>query len=165
VSSIGYAATAVDAQPEGLVDRWGGGGAVEDPLDDASQATKIKSLVRRATNSRLTLPCEVSSAERVLVVLSGPPSEFSRKGIESARQWLEQEAETVEVLVGDDPRENSSRLAAAVLLSNVSGAPRIETLQNQAVDAQEQIAEQEAAREQKINDLITDENDDLDPVV
>ncbi|GAB3324403.1 cell division protein [Haloplanus rallus] len=165
VSSIGYAATAVDAQPEGLLDRWGGGGADDDPLDDASQATKIKSLVRRATNSRLTLPCEVSSAERVLVVLSGPPEEFSRKGIESARQWLEQEAETVEVLVGDDPREKSSQLAAAVLLSNVSGASRIETLQNQAVDAQEQIAEQQAAREEKINDLITDENDDLDPVV
>ena len=166
VSSIGYAATAVDAQPEGLLDRWGGSGAsAEDPLDDASQAKKIKSLVRRATNSRLTLPCEVSSAERVLVVVSGPPSEFSRKGIESARQWLEQEAGTVEILVGDDPREGSSRLAAAVLLSNVSGAPRIETLQNQAVDAQEQIAEQEAAREEKINDLITDENDDLDPVI
>jgi len=166
VSSIGYAATTVDAQPEGLLDRWGGGGgADEQSLNDASQATKIKSLVRRATNSRLTLPCEVSSAERVLVVVSGPPSEFSRKGIESARQWLEQEAGTVEILVGDDPRESSSRLAAAVLLSNVSDAPRIETLQNQAVDAQEQIAEQEAAREQKINDLITDENDDLDPVV
>jgi cell division GTPase FtsZ len=107
----------------------------------------------------------VSSAERVLVVLSGPPDEFSRKGIESARQWLEQEADTVEVLVGDDPRERSSQLAAAVLLSNVSGAPRIETLQDQAVDAQERIATQQAEREEKINDLITDENDDLDPVV
>jgi Cell division GTPase len=164
VSSMGYAATAVDTQPEGLLDRWGGG-TDDDSLDDASQATKIKSLVRRATNSRLTLPCGVSSAERVLVVLSGPPGEFSRKGIESARQWLEQETDTVEVLVGDDPREGSSRLAAAVLLSNVSGAQRIETLQNQAVDAQEQIAEQEAAREAKIENLITDENDDIDPVV
>ncbi len=164
VSSMGYAATAVDTQPEGLLDRWGGG-TDDDPLDDASQATKITSLVRRATNSRLTLPCGVSSAERVLVVLSGPPSEFSRKGIESARQWLEDETDTVEVLVGDDPREDSSRLAAAVLLSNVSGAQRIETLQNQAVDAQEQIAEQEAAREAKIENLITDENDDIDPVV
>ncbi|ESS06594.1 MAG: cell division GTPase [uncultured archaeon A07HB70] len=164
VSSMGYAATAVDTQPEGLLDRWGGD-TDDDSLDDASQATKIKSLVRRATNSRLTLPCGVSSAERVLVVLSGPPGEFSRKGIESARQWLEAETDTVEVLVGDDPREGSSRLAAAVLLSNVSGAQRIETLQNQAVDAQEQIAEQEAAREAKIENLITDENDDIDPVV
>jgi cell division GTPase FtsZ len=101
----------------------------------------------------------------VLVVLSGPPGEFSRKGIESARQWLEQEAQTVEVLVGDDPRERSSQLAAAVLLSNVSDAPRIDAIQNQAVDAQEQIAQQRAEREDKINDLITDENDDLDPVV
>ena len=52
-----------------------------------------------------------------------------------------------------------------MLLSNVSDAPRIDAIQNQAVDAQEQIAQQRAEREDKINDLITDENDDLDPVV
>jgi cell division GTPase FtsZ len=166
VSSIGYAATPVEGAAEGLLDRWRDGDDAAAHLEDgASQATKIKALVRRATNSRLTLPCEVASAERVLVVLSGPPSEFSRKGIESARQWLEQEADTVEVLAGDDPRERSSRLAAAVLLSNVTETPRIETIQNQAVDAQEQIAQQRAEREEKIQDLITDENDDLDPVV
>ncbi|WP_248897657.1 tubulin/FtsZ family protein [Haloplanus halobius] len=164
VSSIGYAATQVDNDAaEGLLDRWSTD--QEGSLEDGSQATKIKGLVRRAVNSRLTLPAEVSSADRALVVLSGPPSEFSRKGIESARQWLEQEADTVEVLVGDDPRRQSSQLAAAVLLSNVTETPRIDAIQNQAVDAQEKIAEQEAVREEEINDLITDDNNDLDPVV
>ncbi|QHS16537.1 tubulin/FtsZ family protein [Halopenitus persicus] len=165
VSTIGYAATEVDndAATGGLLDRWSTGDAA--PEDDSSKATKIQGLVRRAVNSRLTVPAEISSADRVLVVLSGPPSEFSRKGIESARQWLEQEADTVEVLVGDDPRRKSPQLAAAVLLSNVTETPRIDEIQNQAVDAQEKIAEQEAVREEEINDLITDENDDLDPVV
>lgn len=164
ISSIGYAATQVEESSEGLLDRWSSDSQRVN-RDDGSQATKIKGLVRRAVNSRLTLPGEVSSADRALAVISGPPSEFSRKGIESARQWLEQEADTVEVLVGDDPRESSPRLSAAVLLSNVTEAPRIDEIQNQAVDAQEKIAEQEAVREEQINDLITDDNNDLDPVV
>ncbi|WP_280537388.1 tubulin/FtsZ family protein [Halopenitus sp. POP-27] len=165
VSTIGYAATEVDndAATGGLLDRWSTDRA--ESTDEGSKATKIQGLVRRAVNSRLTVPAEISSADRALVVLSGPPSEFSRKGIESARQWLEQEADTVEVLVGDDPRGKSPQLAAAVLLSNVTETPRINEIQNQAVDAQEKIAEQEAVREEEINDLITDENNDLDPVV
>ena len=163
VSSIGYASTSVDGTTEGFLDRW----STDDreQREDSSQATKIKGLVRRAVNSRLTLPGEVESADRVLAVISGPPSKFSRKGIESARQWLEQEADTVEVLVGDDPREGSSRLSAAVLLSNVTDTPRIKEIQNQAIDAQEKIEAQEAVREEEINDLITDDNNDLDPVV
>ncbi len=163
VSSIGYAATSVETANEGFLDRWSSG--QEESRDDGSQATKIKGLVRRAVNSRLTLPGEVSSADRVLAVISGPPSKFSRKGIESARQWLEQEADTVEVLIGDDPRENASRLSAAILLSNVTETPRIKEIQDQAVDAQEKIAAQEAVREEEIDDLITDDNNDLDPVV
>ena len=164
VSSIGYAATPVKEAEQGLLSNYRGTDGVE-IADDSSDAAKIKGLVRRAVNSRLTLPCEISSAERVLVVLSGPPSEFSRKGQEAARQWLEQEADTVEVLAGDDPRENASALSAVVLLSNVTDTPRIDELQEQAVAAQENIQEQEAVREEEIADLITDENDDLDPVV
>jgi len=162
VSSIGYASSGVDSQ-KGLLTRFKGD---DDEFDDeASDAAKIKGLVRRAVNSRLTIPCEVSSADRALIVLSGPPETFARKGLESARQWLEQEADTVEVLAGDDPRHGSNQLAAVVLLSNVTKTPRIDEIQGQAVDAQNKIREQEAVREQEISELITDENDELDPVI
>jgi len=164
VSSIGYASTAVDAEEKGLLSNFRDG---EEPEleDGASDAAKINGIVRRAVNSRLTLPCGVDSAERALIVLSGPPSEFSRKGLESARQWLEGEADTVEVLAGDDPRPSTTGLAAVVLLSNVTDTPRIDAIQSQAVDAQEKIKQQESVREEEIAELITDENDDLDPVV
>jgi cell division GTPase FtsZ len=162
VSSIGYAASALEGQ-EGLLNKFRNG---EDEIDDdSSDAAKIKGLVRRAVNSRLTIPCEVSSADRALIVLSGPPETFARKGIESARQWLEQEADTVEVLAGDDPRQNSTHLAAVVLLSNVTETPRIDEIQNQAVDAQNKIQAQEEVRDEEISDLITDDDDELDPVV
>jgi cell division GTPase FtsZ len=161
VSSIGYAKTSIDGDG-GFLSRFR---SDEEFDDEASDAAKIKGIVRRAANSRLTLPCEVSSADRVLVVLSGAPEAFSRKGIESARQWLEQEADTVEVLAGDDPREGSTAIAAVVLLSNVTETPRIDEIQNQAVDAQDKIRAQEAVRDEEIADLITDDDDELDPVI
>jgi cell division GTPase FtsZ len=136
VASVGYAETELEGSG-GLVawvmsllpgDRSDGEG------DERTDAGKIQSLVRRSLNSRLTLPCEVSSAERVLVVLSGPPEELSRRGFESARQRLEEETETVEVLAGDDPRAGSSTVAAVVLLSNVTDVPRIDAMQQRAVE-------------------------------
>ncbi|WP_410766586.1 tubulin/FtsZ family protein [Haloferax sp. DFSO60] len=161
ISSIGYASTSVE-NGDGLLKRFREDHEVQ---DSSNSAAKINGLVRRAVNSRLTLPCEPSSADRALIVLSGPPSELSRKGLESAREWIENEVDTVEVLAGDDPRENASALSAVVLLSNVTQTPRIEKIQEQAVAAQEKIAEQEAVREEEIADLITDKDGKIDPVI
>ncbi|KAB1198275.1 MULTISPECIES: tubulin/FtsZ family protein [Haloferax] len=161
ISSIGYASTSVD-NSDGFMKRFREDHEIE---DSSNSAAKINGLVRRAVNSRLTLPCEPSSADRALIVLSGPPSELSRKGLESAREWIENEVDTVEVLAGDDPRENANALSAVVLLSNVTQTPRIEAIQEQAVAAQEKIAEQEAVREEEIADLITDKDGKIDPVI
>ncbi|ELY68379.1 Tubulin/FtsZ GTPase [Natronobacterium gregoryi SP2] len=162
ISSIGYASTPIDREAEGLLDRFKN--ETTDP-SEATDAAKIKGLVRRAVNSRLTLPCDVSSADRALVILSGPSEAIARKGVESARQWLEQEADTVEVLAGDDPRPNSDELAAVVLLSNVTETPRVDEIQDQAVDAQNKIQKLEDEREDDINDLITDDDNEIDPVI
>ncbi len=163
ISSIGYASTKLDKPAEGLLSRFNN---ADTPAEhNSTDAAKIKGLVRRAVNSRLTLPCEVSSADRALIVFAGPSSVISRKGIESAREWLENEADTVEVLAGDDPREDAETLSAAVLLSNVTEAPRIKEIQNQAVDAQNKIRELDAVREEEIASLITDDNNELDPIV
>jgi cell division GTPase FtsZ len=162
ISSIGYASTAVDGKEDGFLTRFREDYEVE---DSGSAAAKINGLVRRAVNSRLTLPCDASSADRALIVISGPPSEFSRKGLESAREWIENEVDTVDVLAGDDPRENASALSAVVLLSNVTETPRIKAIQDQAVDAQDKIAEQDAVREEEIDELITDDQGKIDPVI
>ncbi|WP_152042945.1 tubulin/FtsZ family protein [Salinigranum salinum] len=162
ISSIGYASTSVDGKDDGFLTRFREDYEIE---DSGSAAAKINGLVRRAVNSRLTLPCDASSADRALIVISGPPSEFSRKGLESAREWIESEVDTVDVLAGDDPRENASALSAVVLLSNVTETPRIKSIQEQAVDAQDKIAEQDAVREEEIAELITDEQGKIDPVI
>lgn len=101
--------------------------------DGTNPAYRVKDLVREAATGDLTLPCTVGSAERALVILSGPPSVLSRRGFESARYWLEQEAETVEVIAGDEPRPRSRYLRALVVLSNVTDVPRIDAMHAQAL--------------------------------
>mgnify|MGYP006955938315 FL=1 len=164
VSTIAYAETAdPSAGGRGLLSRLAGNGDA-DTDDGADPATVVSGLIREAVNSRLTCPAAVDTAERALIVLSGPPSSLSRKGLEAGRRWVESEIESAEVLAGDDPRENADVLSAVVLLSTVTDVPRVEALQAQAVDAKETIAEQASLRESATNDLITDDDDQLDPV-
>ncbi len=145
IASIGYASTDVQPDERGVLARLLAWFRSDDDADETTDAAKVKGLVRQAAGSRLTTPAEVSSAERALVVLSGPPSELSRRGFESARQWLEQEADTVEILAGDDPRPRSSTLEAVVLFSNVTDVPRVDELQSRAVDTQDALAAESSA--------------------
>lgn len=136
ISSIGYAST--DITRPGRIQSffralrarlpW----SMDGDDDTPTAAAKINQLVRRAAHSKLTLDCDISSADRALIVLSGPPRELSRKGFESGRYWLEKEADTVEVMAGDDPHNRTSTLTAVIVFSNVTEVPRIDAMQAQA---------------------------------
>jgi cell division GTPase FtsZ len=165
VATIAYAETDLRSSTKrqrGLVGRFRSNGTAG--ANESDPATKIHGLVRRAVRSRLTCPADVTSAERGLIVVSGPPEEFSRKGLERARRWVEQEIESVEVLAGDDPRRDAESLSAAVLLSNVTDVPRIDELQETAVSAKDNVESQAVGRETAVEDLVTDDDDALDPV-
>ena len=145
VSSIGFASTEVPrtgglrAWVRWLSERlpWVPEPEPERAADGSTDAAKINRLVRRAARSDLTLPCEVSSADRALIVLSGPSGVLSRKGFESGRYWLEQEADIVDVMAGDEPHDRSNALTAVVLYSNVTEVPRIDAMQETAVGRRE----------------------------
>jgi len=162
ISTIAYAETDRIPNTGGLLDSFRTNGS--NHRGEADAATKVNGLIRQAVQSRLTCPADVSSAERALIVASGPPEMLSRKGIESARQWLEQETGSVEVLAGDDPRPGADTLSAVVLLSNVKDVKSIDELQELAVEAKANIEEQEKVRREKTEALITDENNALDPI-
>ena len=133
VSTIGYAKTELESEPDGwlarlrrlLVD-------VPEP-EPQTDAASIKQLVQRAVESELTLPCDIETADRILLILAGPPEELSRKGFETGRYLLEEETGTVEILAGDEPLPDATQVTATVLLANVTGVPRIEQLQQRAV--------------------------------
>jgi|AntRauTorcE11897_2_1112592.scaffolds.fasta_scaffold00108_30 cell division GTPase FtsZ len=137
LATVGYAETELDEVSEGWYQRLRRllGFEVLDP-EPQTDAVSIKNLVQRAADSKLTLQCDIETADRVLLVLSGPPKELSRKGFESGRYLLEDKTGTVEILAGDEPLPEASRITATILLSNVTGVPRIEALQRRAVEFQ-----------------------------
>ena len=165
LSTIAYSQADLEPQTrekQGLLGRLRSNG--QHHPEESDLAMKVHGLVRNAVQSRLTCPAEVASAERALIVVSGPPREVSQKGLQRARQWLERETGSVEVLAGDDPREDAEALAVAVLLSNVTEVPRVDDLQEQAVSAQETTDAQAARRDEEIDDLLTDDENELDPL-
>jgi len=137
LATVGYAKTDLDPVSESWLTRLRRllGRDVPEP-EPQTDAVSIKKLVQRAVDSELTLPCDIATADRVLLVLSGPPTELSRKGFETGRYLLEDETGTVEVLAGDEPLPGATRVTATMLLSNVTGVPWIEVLQQRAVDYQ-----------------------------
>ena len=138
VATIGQAKVDIDMKPEGLLARiLQLLGRSPESNTISVDASTVKDLISRSVQSKMTVPCDISSADRVLVILTGPPNTISRKGFETGRYLLEEETKTVEVLAGDEPIKNATQLTATVVLSNVTGVPRIDQLQRRAVAIQE----------------------------
>jgi cell division GTPase FtsZ len=162
ISTVGYAKADLPRSNRGLLSRFRtDDGQTEDVSD---RTTRITSLVRQATAGRLTLPCQVASAERALLVVSGPPAELDRKGIEHARTWLEERTDSLEVRGGDYPIPGEDSVAVAVLLAGVTDVPRVKSLQRIAVETKDAMSENRAESKQNLQGLITDDGDELQPL-
>ncbi len=162
VSSVGYAREEIGPSGGvGKVPLLGGimGGKKKGTLETLDNTTRIVSLVRRAVMGRLTIPCDVTTAEKALVLVAGPPDYLDRKGVEKARIWIEELIEGTEVRGGDYPVPGSNFVADVVVLSGVSEVPRIKELQKQALEAQDRIKEFATKKDKKVTDLLSSEGD------
>ena len=159
ISSIGYASESVEDEINtGIISRLRG-----DPKPDKTNLTnRLTSLTRRATLGRLTLPAEVESAERALVVTSGHPRFLGRKGLERSRKWIEDETGSMEVRGGDYPIPEAKSVGTIVLLSGLSDIPRIKELQQVAIEAQKRQKEISQGSEQRLKELVQDQEDDIE---
>ncbi|ELZ72003.1 cell division protein [Haloferax sp. Atlit-10N] len=161
VSTIGYAAVELDRPKRGLLSRLSGGNAVAE--DGGDSTNRITSLVRRAALGRLTMPCEIAGAERGLVVVAGPSDVLSRRGIERARTWLEDETGTMEIRGGDYPVD-SDFVAAVVLLSGVYDVPRVKELQAVAIETQRDMLAKRESSAASLDDLVSTGDDRIEPL-
>lgn len=164
VSTIGYACDTIEGAntSSGLLSQFRRSSAPTP--DETDVLNRITSLIRKSVRGRLTLPCNIASTERALAVVTGPPEYLSRKGIEKARTWVEDETECMEVRGGDDPHPGADYVAGTVLLSGVTDVPRIKQLQQVAIEAQGRADELAAQRDDDLDDLISNDNADIDPL-
>jgi len=138
IASIGYASVA----------------AAEDSADNINNIT---SATRNALLAGTSLPNAVQ-ADTALLVIAGEPERISRKGVERARSWVEDETGSLEVRGGDFPLD-SDRLAALILLGGVERSHRIDEFLERAREAHEQANEpspnpNEAFDNEQLDDLF-----------
>ena len=122
----------------------------------AENINTITAATRSAIHTGTSLP-GASDAESALLIVAGNPDVLSRKGVERARSWLEEELGSMQVRGGDLPID-SDRIAAITLLGGVERSDRIETLFDRARDAAQAA---EAPDEDPAEAL---QSDDLDGV-
>jgi cell division GTPase FtsZ len=150
------AGEAVDGVAESVVDsseiintlRNGGiatlGYATARAGDDASEnVNTITSITRSALLTSMSLPDAVD-AEAALLVVAGNPDRISRKGVERARKWVEDETGSLQVRGGDFPLE-TDRLGALVLLGGVERSRRVEQFMDRAREAQTREKQRQSA--------------------
>ncbi|WP_440007382.1 tubulin/FtsZ family protein [Halomicrococcus sp. SG-WS-1] len=125
------------------------------PADEesAENINTVTSNTRQALLSNLSLPNAVA-ADSALLVVAGQPDRIPRKGVESARTWVEEQTGSLQVRGGDFPLD-SERLASLVLLGGAERSERIHEFMERAKEASEQ-AEREDPAEQFHNEQIDD---------
>jgi cell division GTPase FtsZ len=109
--------------------------------DAGENVNTITSATRSALLTGMSLPNAVE-AEAGLLVVAGEPSRISRKGVERARKWVEEETGSPQVRGGDFPLA-TDRLAALVLLGGVERSTRVEEFMERAREASAAAADRE----------------------
>ncbi len=139
IASLGYASTAAST-------------------DAAENISVITSTTRNALLTGSSLPGG-TTAETALVVIAGEPERISRKGVEKARRWVEDETASMQVRGGDFPIE-SDRLASLVLLGGLERSECVERFFARAEQAAAERAEIERTKATEAEKNF--ENDELD---
>ncbi len=164
ISSIGYATSLAETSMKKKKGWLPFRKKAEEELEaiENDKPMKIATLVRRAALGRLTIPCDIRSAERALILVAGPPEHLDRKGLEKAKLWLEEQIAGVEVRAGDYPTRRTKYVAALVVLANVTEIPRVKELQRLAAEAKEEVETAEKMRMAKTLELF---DEDIEPLI
>jgi len=122
--------------------------------DAAENVNTVTSLARNALLTSMSLPDAVE-AEAALLVVAGQPERLSRKGVERARSWVEEETGSLQVRGGDFPLD-SERLAALVLLCGVERSRRVEEFMERAREASASPGSDAPATEELFDEDLED---------
>jgi len=122
--------------------------------DAGANVNTIASLARSALLTGMSLPDAVD-AEAALLVIAGSPERISRKGVDRARKWLENETGSLQVRGGDFPLD-TDQLGALVLLGGVERSQRVQEFMDRAREARDRSQKQpvEAFRNEQLEDLF-----------
>ncbi|MGM0397349.1 MAG: tubulin/FtsZ family protein [Halobacteriota archaeon] len=111
--------------------------------DPGENINVVTSTTRKALMTGMSVP-QTSRAEAGLVIVAGEPDRISRKGVERARRWVEEETESMQVRGGDLPLQ-SDHIGVIVVLAGIARSPRIDAFMERAKEANETVEREDPA--------------------
>ncbi|TAJ45276.1 tubulin/FtsZ family protein [Methanofollis fontis] len=124
--AVGYA---VERLPSGTFDfltKWNSARRFME--GSQTRAARIVSLAKKAVYEEISVPCDLTSAQKALVLIAGPSYELSIKGFVTVRKWIDRSIAGLEVRSGDYPVKSTNYVGIIIVLSGVENIPRIEEL-------------------------------------
>jgi len=123
--SIGYAVEHLHQEPLAFLSRLRTANAT---LEQRKSAERIIELAKQAIYQEVSIPCDMTSAAKALILVAGPSHEISMKGVMTVRKWIDRSIAGMEMRSGDYPVTNSEYVAIIIVLSGLENIPRITEL-------------------------------------
>lgn len=92
------------------------------------KASRLVTMAKRAVADGISVSCNISDAEKALVLIAGPPPELSMRGYMTIRHWIDRSIRGQEVRSGDYPISTTRYIAVMVVLSGFQRFARLDEL-------------------------------------
>jgi len=124
--SIGYATEPLQSSFRDRFNQW----RSDTYFSETShkRATRIVTLAKRAVYEEISVPCDITSADKALVLIAGPSQELSMKGFQTVRKWIDRSISGLEMRSGDYPVMNTRFVGIIIVLSGINNIPRVTEL-------------------------------------
>ncbi|MDD1701809.1 MAG: cell division protein, partial [Methanoregula sp.] len=123
--TIGYAVEYLHNKPLAFLSRLRPENETE---EQRKSAERIIDLAKQAIYQEVSIPCDMTSASKALILLAGPSHEISMKGFMTVRSWIDRSIAGMETRSGDYPVTNTKYVAIIVMLSGIENIPRVNQL-------------------------------------
>jgi hypothetical protein len=125
----------------GFFERWRSTGYFIE--SSQTKASRIVTLAKRAVYDEISIPCDLTSAEKALVLIAGPSQELSMRGFQTVRKWIDRSIAGLEMRSGDYPVKNTRYVGIIIMLSGMKNIPRVDELRQVR---EEYLADQDQSR-------------------
>ena len=127
IVSIGYATEKLPTNISGMFKKM----FVEKyMLDEGHKRTsRIIDLAKQADYEEVSVPCDLTSAEKALVLIAGPSEELSMKGFHMVRKWIDNSIRGLEMRAGDYPVKSTKYVGVIIVLAGIQNVPRVAELE------------------------------------
>ncbi len=92
------------------------------------RTSRIVELAKKAVYEEISVPCDLTSADKALILISGPSKELSMKGFQTVRKWIDRSIRGLEMRAGDYPVKSKKYVGVIIVLAGIENVPRVAEL-------------------------------------